>query len=624
MTVAADKIVTYGELKKELVSIISGLAKDAVDLGMKSDSKSFEELKIRVQEGKLKVIVIGEFNRGKSTFINALLGDSVLPTAVRPTTATINIVNYGDEPEAIVNFKDGHKQKIDIEKLEEYVTVQGRELADVKFVEINYPTSFCKGGVSIIDTPGVNDLDKQREEVTYGFIPGADAAVLVLDSEAAVSQSEMVFLQDKVLKNDIKKIFVVLNKCEQLDEDDLNEVLEYARDKLKDVASSERIFPLSARDALKKALAEKEGALQNKLNGDESAGSESDNGGTGKSTGLPEFRSALSNFLLEERGKTLLSVPVGRAIRLSGRMLAISALRKESLDMDAAGQNDRLAKLEPAIKEHEEARERLGKRMEKANRELSRFFEAKVREDMVTVGKEMDEIIGETHIEADYVKDILPDIMNKKIVSILEENQKLIKERIGELEKRAIEDVQKCISHLDTIVFREISFHEQKKLIEGLHLEKSAIDSEGMMFELGPVLTLGGFSYVGWMVLGVLGVIPALFGAAYIKDLIGDKQQERLTADLKKSISSLVKDMEKKIVDGSTLSIKKTLDIILVELTKQIDESHQGAKDSFQKMALDLKKSDSERKEAKERYTSIAEGINKSSNRLADLAKSLS
>jgi len=416
-----SKVNSFGEMKRELVSLITGLEDSAKKLGMDSDSNSFADLRERVAEGKLKVIVIGEFNRGKSTFINALLGDNVLPTAVRPTTATINIVNYGEKPVATVHFKDDHEQKIDIDKLAEYVTVQGKNLTDVKYVEITYPTDFCKDGVQIIDTPGVNDLDKQREEVTYGFIPGADAAVLVLDSEAAVSQSEMVFLQEKVLKNDIKKIFIVLNKCEALDEDELAEVVEYARDKLKDVASSDRIFPLSAREALK--LSTSDDATDSKNSSGEGNGTADDKGTLEEqmnATGVPEFRDALSNFLLQERGTTLLTVPVERAMRLSGRMMAVAALRKESLAMDAEGQKERLKKMEPALKEHDSARERLKKRMDKAARELSRHFEAKIKEDMLNIGKSMASTIDETHIDPDFVKDLLPDILRKKVCLSLE------------------------------------------------------------------------------------------------------------------------------------------------------------------------------------------------------------
>jgi small GTP-binding protein len=604
---------SFGDIKGELVSLIKGLEESAEKLGMESDSRSFHNLKERVDEGKLKVIVIGEFNRGKSTFINALLGDNVLPTAVRPTTATINIVNYGEKPAASVHFKDDHEQLIDIDKLDEYVTVQGKNLADVKYVEIAYPTEFCKDGVQIIDTPGVNDLDKQREEVTYGFIPGADAAVLVLDSEAAVSQSEMVFLKEKVLKNDIQKIFIVLNKCENLDTDEMSEVLEYARDKLKDVASSDRIFPLSAREALK--LATEEGP----------DGRDSDESFIEKmnSTGVPEFRDALSAFLLHERGGTLLTVPLERAMRLSGRMMTVAALRRESLAMDAEGQNARLKKMEPALLEHDHARERLKKRMEKASRELSRHFEAKIREDMLNIGKSMEQTIAETHIDPDFVKDLLPDILRKKVCASLEENQKEIQERITELERRAIDDVQQCISQLDTVVFREISFHQQKKLINDLRLEKTAHDKEGMMFELGPVVTLGGFGYLGFMVLGVIGLIPAFFGAAYIKDLLGDKQQERLIRDLNKSIASLVKDMEVKVISGINDSISKTITIISEELVRQIDESQNGVKTTFDKMVADLKKSDKERERASFEYTEIGEQIKDANHQLSQLKKKL-
>ena len=593
----------YGRLRRTTKEIIANLQAVAKELDLSRDGKSLGGLSKRVDEGLLRIIVIGEFNRGKSTFINALLGRNVLPMAVRPTTATLNIIQWGEEPKTVATFTDESTEEVELEKLEEYVTVKGEHVPRVKYVELFYPTPFCERGVRLIDTPGVNDLDKQREEITYGFIPGSDAAILVLDSEAAISRSEKIFLEEKILKNDISKIFLVLNKIDQLDPADLEEVITYAKGKLKDIVGESRLFPLSAKQAMKAKEADDEALLMK--------------------SGMPDFERALGDFLVKDRGRVVLLVPVGRAQRIGKRLLTAAALRRESLSMDLAEFEEKSKKLEPILDEHDKVKSSVDQRMSKAADELARQFEAKVREGMLELKKDMDAVVDESAIEADFVKEILPDLLRKKISDMLEDNQKVISERLGELEKRAITDVSRVLEKLDSVVLEEFSFSKQKEFVNELRLRKSKESKEEMYYEVGSLVAGGAISLVGVMVMGVFGLIPAFFGAKYVKDLIEERHQDSLRKELKKTLGKLLGEMEGQLVTDTKKNICDIATQIKEQLGRQVEESSESVRKTLQQMKEDHREAEASAQERDSKLAALEERVTKELRSLRELEESL-
>lgn len=117
-------------------------------------AQTFKDLLPRLDCTALSVAVVGEFKRGKSTFINALLGHPLLPADVKPTTAVMTRIRHGTPRRAFVRFRDGREEPIDPNRLADYVT----QLTDIVEAVVTYPLPFC-GGVQaeFIDTPGLND-----------------------------------------------------------------------------------------------------------------------------------------------------------------------------------------------------------------------------------------------------------------------------------------------------------------------------------------------------------------------------------------------------------------------------------------------------------------------------------
>lgn len=172
----------------------------------------------RSKDHRFSVAVVGEFNRGKSTFINALLGEDILPTDILPCSATVNRVTYGLEPRVEIVYKeDGDEpeevEEIDIDELEDYVTKLTEEseeiAASIKEAVVYYPLAYCENNIDIIDTPGLND-DETMTEVTVSVLPNVSAAIFVIMPDAPFSKYESDFLSQKLLFQTLDQVLFVV------------------------------------------------------------------------------------------------------------------------------------------------------------------------------------------------------------------------------------------------------------------------------------------------------------------------------------------------------------------------------------------------------------------------------
>lgn len=177
--------------------------------------------------------VMGEFNAGKSTFINAYLGRNMLPTGILPTTATVNMLKFGDEPSCRVFWRDGSFEDIDVEVLQKYVAENqdGEKnvlLSEIRIVEIRLPVPALKD-VWIVDTPGLNAVNPEHKEITLQFTREADATIWLLHSTQIGKASEKAFLEEAARSS--AKIIGVVNHMDKIpDEDGREEILDYIND----------------------------------------------------------------------------------------------------------------------------------------------------------------------------------------------------------------------------------------------------------------------------------------------------------------------------------------------------------------------------------------------------------
>jgi GTPase SAR1 family protein len=151
----SSAVSAYSHLKGELLrSIDEMLAVESIR------GCPCEDLREKIETNTFNLVVVGQFKRGKTSLINALLGADILPVAVVPLTSIVTIMKYGEALRIMVHFNDGRVAEIKPESLPEYVTEKGnpKNAKDVSEVVITYPSPYLRGGVQIIDTPGAGEL----------------------------------------------------------------------------------------------------------------------------------------------------------------------------------------------------------------------------------------------------------------------------------------------------------------------------------------------------------------------------------------------------------------------------------------------------------------------------------
>ena len=177
------------------------------------------------------LVVVGEFNAGKSAFINALLGQRMLEEGVTPTTTHINILRYGDDQE--------------------------REIADERQLILRLPSDLLSE-ISIVDTPGTNAIIRSHETITTEFVPRSDMVLFLTSADRPFTESERIFMQR--IRDWGKKVAIIINKIDILQsETELDQVTSFVAENAQQLLGvTPEVFPISAREALRAKLGEPE------------------------------------------------------------------------------------------------------------------------------------------------------------------------------------------------------------------------------------------------------------------------------------------------------------------------------------------------------------------------------
>jgi len=250
---------TLDDRKAAIRAVLARLAEAADVAGLDSVARDIRTVRIpKLDEERFSLVVLGEFNHGKSTFVNALLGQPVLPTGITPTTAVLAHLSHGPALRAELVMESGQRLPIDPARLADFATVEG--LAGhpaapsgddaIHYIDIQLPAPVLEGRLTIVDTPGVNDINEQRAEITYGYIPRADAAVFLLDGTQILTASERQFLEERILRSSRERLIFVMAKADLLDDAELAETTRFAREHLARIVPEPAIFAVSARREL--------------------------------------------------------------------------------------------------------------------------------------------------------------------------------------------------------------------------------------------------------------------------------------------------------------------------------------------------------------------------------------
>jgi tetratricopeptide (TPR) repeat protein len=203
----------------------------------------------------LLVAVMGEFNAGKSSFVNALCGEEIAPVGVTPTTATINILRHGPMGGRVI-YHDGTARDLDAAAVAPFLRgLVADDAAAIRLVEIFYPLEILRR-VEIVDTPGLNSLRAEHESVARDFLVDADAIIWLFAVGQAAKATEQQAL--RLAQGAGKRVLGVLNKIDRASDEEVTAVSRHVAATLGDLV--ETIVPISAR----RALARRQGAARSR------------------------------------------------------------------------------------------------------------------------------------------------------------------------------------------------------------------------------------------------------------------------------------------------------------------------------------------------------------------------
>lgn len=328
-------LTTYIKDKEKLLTLLTALE----ELLDEEQHRNYISLiRNKIVSNQFYLVVIGQFKRGKSKFINALLGEDLLPTAIVPLTSIITIIKYGERVNIRVIFKDGRTECISREALPLFITEKNNpnNNKNVELVEIEYPAEFLKNGVCLVDTPGIASVYEHNTQMTYSFLSQADAAILLVSGDPPITEAERQFLID--IKDFLPPSFFVLNKIDLLTSAELKESLEFTGKVIKSTLELNDIliYPVSAKAALEAKIKKDKESLTR--------------------SGLAEFEICLENFLTSTKGKALLISAINKALGIISQELLTLQLEQKSLNTGIQELDERLSKFKEVLKEVEQDR----------------------------------------------------------------------------------------------------------------------------------------------------------------------------------------------------------------------------------------------------------------------------
>lgn len=520
-----DLVSSERQLLTDLLVLLGKLDAEAQDV--KDVKTALSDL-----DGLFMLVVAGEFNAGKSSLVNALLGEKVMAEGVTPTTDRVTLITYGEEP--------------------------SERNESPSLVRRTYPNPLLDA-VAFVDTPGTNAIVAKHQELSERFVPRADLVVFVTSADRPFTQSEQSFLE--LIASWGRKVLVVVNKFDILEEEEeRRKVLEYVQTNARETlgVNSVEVFGVSARKGLAAKQANDEAAFA--------------------ASGMVPLENAIAARLGSERVKLKLASPLGVAAHAADQYLNVLDNRLELLQDDATT----LAEIDRQRKQFDRDMQRdLGlyiARLKGVLQQLEKrgddFFDETIR--ITRIPKLMNtqrmkeafqqQVVGKSEAEIDAAMHDLVDWFIQRNLQLWEDVMRYLNERraaeqanvIGEVGGRFQYDRQALVRALRETAEETLESYDPKtessRLAERLH---GAVVQTGLMEVGGLGLSAAMVALMSGAALDITGIALGLsvMGAGL---LVLPSQKRRAKRELKERMTELQNTIEKSVRQQFELELSRS------------------------------------------------------------------
>ncbi|MEG5017984.1 MULTISPECIES: dynamin family protein [unclassified Microcoleus] len=508
---------------------------DGSDRNVLSPTLTAEVTKIsrKLQSQRFRVVVVGEFSKGKSTLLNALVGEKIQPVRATPCSGTVTILKYGSKRRVVCYYKNGDKEEISPEEYQKKASISRKaasgsiadEKAPSEIAEIVFEhpeLELCSNGVEIIDTPGLNE-QAERTVATQQVLKTADAVIFLTQANTVLTKTEQELLL--YLKKELnygeenegaRNIFIAVSFFDWLeseeDRQDVKEMVETIVNGAKSIIAGEnRIHFISAKSALDAIL-----------DGTENEYVKS----------FQDFTKSLEQFLTVERGAIALNQSAAGIKQIINTGCDKLSQYREMLEGNlTVSQGDKqkiFEQMAEASGRDVKIRLLAGELRKQSSKEVDRSFhewQEGLDDRMATKSKEwtseQNQILSQNHLIQDYanqfVKELTQDIDDwsaKKLQFILTQKIAILDSKINEEISAIRQDFQQLDLQLSTSLVTQFNNFAARNLggigIDGLDIASSINSDIGGAGGFLGGLGIGGAVAAALLAFAGVGIIPVI------------------------------------------------------------------------------------------------------------------
>lgn len=444
---------TYNKKAKKIQPIIDEIIELLQNDELKEIASGLKDAKKRFENQEFLLAVMGKQKRGKSSFVNVLMREDIMPTGAIPVSSALVKVSYASKKEMKVDFLNGSHEKHDVTKLAEFCTekLNPGNKKGVEQVNINYPLEMIRGGVTLVDTPGEGAVHEGHSKIVYDFLPRADAIIFLFSSDSPIDKSELEFVK-KVGEGAIRKIFFVQNKTDiQEQSEELESLVDFNLNVIRGIDyfkdfTLDNIYKISSKFARQDVQV---------------------SGNPREKTGFPQFENRLKDFLLNEKGAMQLCTYIDNASKslerlklklsedLKNKAKSIPELKNELNEIEEKS-NEVKAKFDKKFEEFDQSLGPIKKDCHTELKDVKNEFEKKFLKQIDDIGvmdigklgdKKFFERLFQNHLIEPAVE-VIDNLVNNNVTKEIKKLQKACLEVVNQFatdmeEIRTSKDVEK-------------------------------------------------------------------------------------------------------------------------------------------------------------------------------------